>query len=98
MECTAPVCEYCGLRFCFGVRKKGTGKARECLVKKVVGGGKVTDDDVGFNGRPLPQKLVDQINDKAGKLTKAKEANSIEVQTDKNIIDDFDEVAGGDSD
>ena len=94
-DCTAPLCDYCGLQFCFGARKKG--KARECLVKKLVGGGKITDSDVGFNGRPLPQKLIDQLNDKATKM-KAKETNTTEVQTEKNVIGDYDDVAEGDSD
>ena len=96
-DCTAALCDYCGLKFCFGSRKRGSGKARDCLVKKVVGGGKVTDADVGFNGRPLPQKLIDQINDRATKM-KAKETNTTEVQTEKNVIGDYDDVAEGDSD
>ena len=81
-ECTAPPCGFCGLRFCFGARKKGT--ARECLVKKIVGGGKVTDTDIGFNGRPLPAVLLDRINKKATEM-KPKEANAVEVQTEPNV-------------
>ena len=94
-ECTVPPCGFCGFRFCFGVRKKGG--ARGCLVKKVVGGGKITDSDVGFNGRPLPPALIDQMNDKAAKLKAAGgEANSTETQTEpeKNVIDPDDLYAG----
>ena len=96
-ECTVPPCGYCGFRFCFGIRKKGS--ARDCLVKKVVDGGKITDKDIGFNGRPLPPALVDQLNDKAGKLKAAKETNAAEVQTEPAVTPYLDEeVCEGDSD
>ena len=101
-ECTEPPCGYCGLRFCFGVRKKGA--ARSCLVKRLVGGGKINDSDVGFNGRPLPPQLIEQMQDKAAKLKKAaagSESNTTEVQTEPNVLGDYDEElleAEGDSD
>ena len=85
-ECIVEPCGYCGLRFCFGIRKRGN--KRDCLTKKVVNGGKVTNADVGFNGRPLPPALIDQINDKAGKLKAAgaaKETNAAEAQTEPNV-------------
>ena len=98
-ECAEPPCEYCGFRFCFGVRKKGPMAARSCLVKRVVQGGKITDADVGYNGKPLPARLVEQLNDKAAKLkTGGGETNTTEVQTERNVLDDYDEVAGGESD
>ena len=96
-ECTVPPCGYCGLRFCFANRKKGPPAARECLVKKVVNGGEVTDSDVGLNGRPLPPPLVKQINEKAQKLkAKANESNTTETQTEKNVIDSDDCVGESD--
>ena len=93
-----PPCGFCGFRFCFGIRKKGAASARECLVKKVVNGGKITDEDVGYNGRPLPTALVDQLNDKATKLKAAKESNTTEVQTEPNVTAYDDEVCEGESD
>ena len=42
-ECTEPPCRYCGLRFCWGARKKGSAAARSCLVKRIVEGGSITD-------------------------------------------------------
>ena len=97
-ECTVEPCTYCGLRFCFGIRKRGN--KRECLVKKVVEGGAVTNADVGYNGRPLPPVLIDQINDKASKLkgAKKKEANAVEVQTEPNVTSYDIEVCEGESD
>ena len=94
-ECHVPPCSYCGLRHCFGLRKRGPPASRECLVKKVVGGGKVTDSDVGYNGRPLPAVLIAQINDKAAKL-KQSETNATETQTDltKDGMDPDDMYAG----
>ena len=95
-ECKVPPCGYCGFRFCFGIRKKGN--ARECLVKKVVSGGEINDKDVGFNGRPLPPALVEQLNDKAQKMKAAKETNSAEAQTEPNVTYPDDEVCEGESD
>ena len=95
-ECTVPPCNFCGFRFCFGVRKKGN--ERGCLVKKVVDGGKITDKDVGYNGRPLPAALIDQLNDKASKLKATKETHTAEAQTEANVVSYDDEVCGGESD
>ena len=82
-ECTVPPCTYCNFRFCFGVRRKGG--PRDCLVKKVVNGGKITDKDVGYNGRPLPTALIEQLNDKASKIKGEKETNTAEAQTEPNV-------------
>ena len=91
-KCTAPPCTYCGLRYCFGARKRGT--VRSCLVKKIVEGGKVEDTDVGLNGQPLPATVVAKLNEKAAALkAKSAEVNAAGVQTDpplKNVIDDDD--------
>ena len=98
-ECAEPPCEYCGFRFCFGVRKKGPAAVRSCLVKKIVQGGKITDADVGYNGRPMPARLIEQMNDKAAKLKADKgETNTTEVQTEPNVTPWVDEYAEGDSD
>ena len=44
-------------------------------------------------------RLVEQLNDKAAKLkTGGGETNTTEVQTERNVLDDYDEVAGGESD
>ena len=94
-KCTAPPCGYCGLRFCFGARKRGT--VRGCLVKRVVEGGKIGDADLGLNGRPLPASVIEKLNEKAAALkAKSAEVNAAGVQTDpplKNVIDDDDSGA-----
>ena len=106
-ECTEPPCKYCGLRFCWGARKKGSAAARSCLVKRIVEGGSITDSDLGYNGRPMPSQLIEQMKDKAAKMRAARgggggEANSAETQTEKNVVaydlDEELEVASGDSD
>ena len=93
-KCTAPPCTYCGLRFCFGARKRGN--VRSCLVKKIVEGGKVEDTDLGLNGQPLPPTVIAKLNEKATALkAKSAEVNATGVQTDspKNVIDDDDSGA-----
>ena len=106
-ECTEPPCGYCGLRFCWGARKKGGAEARKCLVKRLVEGGSIGDSDLGYNGRPMPSQLVEQMKDKAKKMRAARgggdgEVNNAESQTEKNVtaydLDDELEVASGDSD
>ena len=80
-KCTAPPCAYCGLRYCFGARKRGN--VRSCLVKKIVEGGKIEDTDIGLNGQPLPATVITKLNEKAAALkAKSAEVNAAGVQTD----------------
>ena len=95
-KCNSTPCPYCGLRFCFGARKRGP--LLGCLVKKIVGGGCIEPSDVGLNGKPIADSLATKIKEKAAELAaaKAKEANTAS-QTEANVIDD-DLIAGGESD
>ena len=85
-KCSARECDYCGLRFCFGVRKRGPRPG--CLVKKIVTGGSISDADiVGLDGKPLKESLVARIKEKAADMLKAKssEVNAAGVQTEPNV-------------
>ena len=93
-DCKVQPCGFCNLRFCFGIRKKG--KARSCLVKRLIEGGKITDADIGFNGKPLPPHLIEQINERVVKIkAKTNETNTAGVQTEKNAQDDDDDDDDG---
>ena len=90
-KCIAPPCTYCGMRICFGARKRGPMPG--CLVKKLVGGGKIDKNDIGLNGKPLFGHLLDKIKERAEEIKAKKgdaEANAAS-QTEK--IDDDDEGA-----
>ena len=101
-RCRATPCEYCGLRFCFGIRKRGPKKG--CLVKKLVEGGAIGPSDTGLNGRPITESpsLVARLKEKAEELkaVKPNESNTASVQTEKNVYtpEDDDDVCGGESD
>ena len=90
-KCHSPPCDYCGMRICFGARKRGPVVG--CLVKKIVGGGQVGKNDVGLNGKPLFGHLLDKIKERAEEMKAKKgEKGETEVnaasQTDKTVDDD----------
>ena len=91
-KCNSPPCSYCGMRICFGARKRGPMVG--CLVKKLVDGGKLDKSDVGLNGKPLFGHLLDKVKEKAEEMKAAKKGDA-EVnaasQTDKTIDDDDDD-------
>ena len=91
-KCTTTPCAYCGLRFCFGARKRGPKPG--CLVKKLIEGGSVGKSDVGLNNRPLGSHLIAQLKEKAEALKAEKETNTAGVQTVATPDDDDDDDDG----
>ena len=82
-RCMTQPCGFCGMRFCFGIRKRGPTPG--CLVKKIIDGGELKDSDIiGLNGKPLNTYLVGQIKEKADALKskrKGNETHTASVQT-----------------
>ena len=92
-QCETPPCSICGLRFCFGIRKRGPKKG--CLVKKILEGGKIEATDLGLNGHPLTESLIARINARAAEL-KADKTGEANTATQTTLDDDL--YADGDSD
>ena len=91
--CKSTPCSYCGLRVCFGARKRGPQVG--CLVKKIVEGGAVGPKDVGLNGKPLNEALVARVKERAAEI-KDKKTNEANTATQTVVDDDL--YADGDSD
>ena len=85
-------CTYCGLKYCFGIRKRGP---KGCMVKKIVDGGVIETTDLGLNGKPLTDPLIARIKERAEEL---KAAKTKEANTATQTTPDDDLYADGDSD
>ena len=73
--CKAQPCAYCGLRYCFGARKRGPQPG--CLVKKLVDGGEIGPSDLGLNAKPITESMIARLKERAEELkAKANETNT----------------------
>ena len=86
------VCTYCGLRYCFGARKRGPQQG--CLVKKLVEGGEIGPTDLGLNAKPISEQMSVRIKERAEEL----KAKANETNTATQTVPHDDLYADGDSD
>ena len=90
--CKSPPCTYCGLRYCFGARKRGPQQG--CLVKKLVEGGEIGPTDLGLNAKPISEQMSVRIKERAEEL----KAKANETNTATQTVPHDDLYADGDSD